>query len=276
MSNQLITKKKVKKALIGATLLAKSPLLWAQTGGNPAGGKNQLGVNQLSLEEVPGPNATVCASRESADTKTGSNQIPNDLSLAINPFNGFSTEVIFTVRDIIAQKKDHFLFLVYSPQLTPENSPEILTPLSKNKLRLVMANMEILAMYDIPAQEMLFQESTRLGQANPAGSSALSFKVNLDILNLPAFMANNDKAYLQAALISKENYQGGRLDTMILSELDTIEFVEIECPSENAYASMDSDGTLTVADYEGNVTKTTQTNSGNSGATLISGKIGGN
>jgi hypothetical protein len=260
------TKKMVKKALIGATVLATSPV-WAKGGGGgDAVGKASLGVTHLSLDESPGQNATVCSTV--SEGKNGSNLTPNDIDIAVDPFKG-TIELVFTVRDLLASNTEYMLILAYSPQLTPEGSPEIPTPKSLHDLRLSMAGLELLAIYQVPKQDMLYQDSTRLGRANPAPHSAFTFTVNLDTGVLPVFMNDKEKAYVQAALLSKEDYDAGRFDAMILSELDSIGFVEYQCPEGNYSAGMDDGGTMTVTDTSGNTTKTTVTASAEAGATTV-------
>ncbi|HAI68562.1 MAG TPA: hypothetical protein DCM38_03890 [Gammaproteobacteria bacterium] len=274
MSNTT-TKKAIKKALIGATVLASAPA-FAKTGGGSTEGKSQLGVNHLSLDLTPGRGVTACASDAQVATKTGSNLTPNDLILAVDPFASTYIEVGFHVRDIIASKDDHVLLLVYSPTTSP--SPQIPTPKSENKLQLDVSALEILAIYNLPKQAMLSQPSTRLGAANPAPHSEVSFSVNLDTSTLPVFMQDNEKAHLQAALLTKSAFEAGQYDRMILSELDTIAFVKMTCPTANpdtnepteyAEVAVDDAGTMTVSDKKGNVTKTTMTGSMSMGATVI-------
>lgn len=267
MSNSTLTKKAVKKALMGAAILATSPA-WAKgDGGVTEGGKNQLGVNHLSLDEIPGRNTILCRSPESVETKSGSNITPNEITVAVNPFDNSYFEIVFHVRDILAHDTDHILFLVYSPKMSP--TPQIPTPSSINKLKLDLSALEILAVYQIPQQNMLAQDPTRIGRANPAPHSEVSFGVNLDTEILPTFMRNNEKAYLQAALLSAKDFGSQKFDNMILSEMDTIEFKEMECPEQNASMGMSDEGTLTVTDSGGDVLKTTVTASSEASATTI-------
>ncbi len=261
MSN--INKKAIaKKALAGAVLLATSPAWGKGTGGGNAAGKSQLGVNNLSLDVAPGHACTVCAEKEDVMMgKSSSNLTPNNLTIAIDPFETSYVELVFTVRDILAKDKDHVLFLVYSPQTSP--SPQMPTPQSENKLGLDMSAMEILAIYNIPAQQMMVNGPTRLGAANPAPHSAVSFSVNLDASILPIFMQDNEKVYLQAAFMTKANFNAGKYDTLILSEMDTLSFVEMTCPENNASVAVGTneadEGTMTVTDYNGDVGKTVTT-----------------
>jgi len=272
-----------KKALTGAVLLATSPA-WGKgpTGGGDTVGKSQLGVNHLSMEIAPGAYASVCADQDALNGKTGSNIMPNTMSVAINPFDTPYVELVFQVRDILAQNKDHVLFLLYSPQKTP--SPSLPTPKSLYKLQLDMSALEILAIYDIPAQQMIPQPPTRIGAANPAPHSTASFGVNLDTTILPTFMRDNEKVYLQAALLKKADFDAQNYSASILSDLDTLSFVEMTCPEKHASVSIGLDpesgriedaagepvdpGTMTVTDTDGNVTKTTMTGSAEANATV--------
>ncbi len=248
-----------KKALAGAVLLATSPAWGKGTGGGASeGGKSQLGVNHLSLDVAPGYACAVCADKQDVEAgKTSSNMTPNNLSIAVDPFESSYIELVFTVRDVLAKSDDHVLFLVYSPQTSP--SPQMPTPNSINKLGLDMSAMEILAIYNIPAQQMIAAGPTRLGTANPAPRSAVSFSVNLDTSVLPTFMEGNEKAHLQAAFMTAENFNAGKYDTLILSEMDTLSFVKMECPENTASVAVADGGTMTVTDYDGNVGKTVST-----------------
>lgn len=277
-----------KKALTGAVLLATSPAWGKGQGGGNAVGKSQLGVNHLSMEIVPGAYCTVCADMPAINGKTGSNIMPNTMSVAVDPFQTRYIELIFQVRDILAQGQDHVLFLLYSPQKSP--SPQIPTPRSLNGLELDMSAMEILAIYNIPAQQMMAQPQTRLGQANPAPHSTASFSVNLDTAILPTFMDNEEKAYLQAVLMKKEDFDIQKYSESILSRLYTLGFVQMTCPENNASISVGVDpetgtsedaageqvdpGTMTVTDTDGNVTKVTATASAEASATVHFG-VGG-
>lgn len=264
--NQL-NAKILKKTIAGAGLLATTPV-WAKSGqGVPEGGKSQSGINTLSLEESPGQNVILCASNDDISTKTGNNITPNDMTVAVNPFDYSYFEVVFTVRDILAKDQDHVLFLVYSPRTSP--SPQIPTPTSLNKLELDMAALEILAIYNIPAQQMMLQGSTRMGAANPAPRSAVSFAVNFDTAVLPTFIRDNEQIHLQAAFMKKSDYDAGAFDRLILSELDTIGFVEMSCPDGDGSIGMDQDGTLTTTSTTGNTTKTQETSSNATSSTSV-------
>ncbi len=255
-----------KKALLGAVALSIKSTAWSAgcqpTGeGNSSGCEGKLGVNYLSLDENPGRNVELCADNDKVDTKTGSNVVPNELSVVIDPFVSTYPEMIFSVSDIIANDEAHILYLVYSPMLSP--SPQIPTPRSKIKFQLDMAAIQFIGIYNVPALPLLPMMSTPVGSANPAPTSRVSFKVNLDKNTIPIMMGSGEETiYLQAALVRKVDYDQQSYSNMILSEVDTITFVK-ECSSEQSSSGMDSNGTLTTVlrddDGNANTSKTTQT-----------------
>ncbi|MFK5971320.1 MAG: hypothetical protein QM487_14545 [Candidatus Marithrix sp.] len=261
-----------KKVLIGATLLATSSA-WGKNGltstnctddngqGISTGCKDQPGVNYLVLDQMPGANTRICADNSDATTKSGASLLPNRLTVAVDPFKDAYIELIFEVSEIIASDEAHVLFLVYSTQLSP--SPQMPTPRSKHKLKLDLAALEILAIYNIPALPLMAQSQTRLGQANPAPTAKISFKVNLDTATLPTFMRNDsDIIFLQAALLKADQYANGDFSGMIMSEVDRIQFVQ-ECSSTASYIEMDDNNKLTTVLRDndgGNMTKTSRMN----------------
>jgi hypothetical protein len=257
-----------KKALVGAALLAASSACWANgdAGDNHLGEENQLGIDHLSLETVPGAYCTLCADQSALDGKTGSNIMPNTMSVAIDPFEARYVELVFLVRDILVQDKDHILLLLYSPKNSP--SPQIPTPISLHELALDVPTLNILATYNIPAHQIIAQPTTRSEHENPAPRSIVSFRINLDSNRLLTFMYNREKIYLQAALLKKTDYNAGRYSSSILSELETLSFVEMTCPPNSIYAAEDRDGTLTVIDIENNPNLTTITESAEVAGTI--------
>jgi hypothetical protein len=52
----------------------------------------------------------------------------------------------------------------------------------------------------------------------------------------------------------KVDFDSGQYDEMIVSELDTLKFVKMECPANYASISMDDNCILTITDSDGNVT----------------------
>jgi hypothetical protein len=237
-------KKTIQNAVASTFLIATSPA-WAKGSGagTSEGGKNQLGVNHLSLDQFPGRNATVCADEAANTGKGGTNVTPNDLTIAVDPFKDNFISVEFVVRDVVAHNQDYILYLVYSPILSP--TPQIPTPKSTNKLGLDRSALEIISVIDIPAQKLLPQGSTRLGAADPRPHSAVSFNFNFDTSTLPGFIRDNSKVYFQAALISKRNFNAGNFSEMILSEVDTIGFVQNNCTTGQQTVGNDDDGGYT-------------------------------
>lgn len=239
------TKKKTIQNAVASTFMIATAPVWAKGGGagTTEGGKNQLGVNHLSLEQSPGRNAVVCADPNANVGKGGTNIMPNDLTIAINPFAKGQIALEFIVRDIINNSQNYILILAYSSQISP--TPQIPTPTSTNKLQLDVNRTEIIAMMDIPAQKLLPQGATRLGAADPTPHSAVSFSINLSKQTLPTFINQNQKAYFQAALVTKADFESRNFEYMILSELDTVGFLENKCPDGSSTISAGEDDGMT-------------------------------
>ena len=241
----------LKKPLLAVALLKTAPVLMGEDGSGIEGGKSQLGVNQLILEETPGGNVTICTRPKETSMLTSKSAsqgqwmfsdflvnptrapqwqwMPSDLIVAVNPINRY-IQIVFSVRNILAPREDQVLLLVYSQKLTP--SPDILTPQSLNEFQLDINTLEVLGLYDIPATTMFAPPSTRIGTANPAPRSIVSFGVNLDTNSLFYYMKNKESIYLQAALLKRSDFDAGNFERMILSEVDVISFVEMECPED--------------------------------------------
>mgnify|MGYP003572134013 FL=1 len=273
MANTTSTRTAVKKALMGATLIATSPAWGKPNGpcnsgeGNAVGCKDQPGVNYLTLDEMPRANVRLCADEANASTKSGGNIMPNNLNVVVDPFNDAFLEMEFTVGDIVANTQPQVMFLVYSPKLSP--TPQLPTPRSQQKLKLDLAAMEIVGIYNVPTLPLLPQMSTRIGAANPAPTSKISFKLNLDTATLPVMMRQNESTvYFQAALLLEDKFKAGNYADMIMSEVDKMTFVQACAPEgtpaeeQPSYIDMDGDGTLTtvLVDEEGGITtKTSET-----------------
>lgn len=232
-----------KQMLAGAALLAVSTNVKSADTGT---GKSQLGVNHLSLNETPGRELAVCTN--GLDKFFGSNIATNNLTIIIEPLSTSSMELVFTVSDVLAEKEDHILFLVYSTSLSP--APQIPTPNSIKKLEIDMTYNEIAAMYNVPKQSMLAQDDTRIGRANPSPASKVSFKVNLSTNKILDLIRNGQSIiYVQAALLSKADFNAGKFDNMILSEADKITFVDIATGcSGNGIKILEKDGQTTISD----------------------------
>jgi len=221
-----------KKALMGAALLATAPTVKADGtgGGSTEGSKSQRGVNHLTLEEAPLENITLCVPGKSMAGLTGDFQyLPDRVAVVIPPFETNYVKLTFVVSHMTAVDYDRVLFLAYSQQLSP--SEQIATPKSINKLELDISSLEIVGIYNVSSFGMEAQPATRIGTGNPAPRAKWEFDINLDTTEIPTIMnSGNDTIYMQAALLRKSDFEAGQFDGMILSELDTIQFVPNECP----------------------------------------------
>jgi len=219
----LLKNKTVKKNILGVILIS-APTLAKGTEGDATDGKGLLGVNQLSLETTPNKEISTCAD------EAINNGMSNDLFIVFKPFDRM--ELTFTVADIISNPKEQTLILAYSKSTSP--SSQLITPRSHNEFMLDLASVEILAIYNIPSQVLKQQPKNLLGQAEPGLRSKVTFSVILDNLLLHKYMNNNPYAHLQAALLPTEDYVQGNFDNMILSEVETLKFVDSDyCQTSN-------------------------------------------
>jgi hypothetical protein len=220
-----------KKALMGAALLATAPIVKAAGtgGGSTEGSKSQRGINHLTLEEAPLENIRLCVPGKSLTGITGNfRYLPDKVAVVVNNWETNHVKMTFVVSHMTAKDYDRKLFLVYSQKRSP--SPQIPTPLSINKLELDINSLEFLGIYNVSAFGMDPQPQTRIGQGNPAARVKWEFDINLDTGTIPTMGSSSDNIiYVQAALIKKEDFEKNKLDGMILSELDIIQFVE-KCP----------------------------------------------
>lgn len=251
-----------KQAALGATLLAISSAALAKGGDTTMGssaGKSQIGVNHLSLEEMPGKYATVCTnsmnSTGEVSSKSGSNMTANDLTVQINT-KVTAMEMVFSVSDVIANDQDQVLLLVYSTGLSP--TPQIPTDMSEIKLGIDTTRAEIASIYNIPSQKMLAQPNTRIGQSRADAHSKVSFTVNLTRNQLQDLVnTGRSTMYAQAALVRRVDFDAGNYQNMILSEVDKITFTDTTCTSVKGGTTMVNDGSsLTITDSTGTVGKT--------------------
>jgi len=224
-----------KKALMGAALLATAPTIKAQGtgGGSTEGSKSQRGINHLTLEEAPLENITLCVPVNESKTKSITKDFEffpnNKVAVVINNWETSFVKMTFIVSHMTAMPYDRLLFLAYSQDLSP--SPQIPTPKSINKMELNLDNAEIVGIYDVNSFGMKAQPETRIGTGNPAPRIKWEFDINLDTTIIPTMVrgSNDNVIYMQAALIKKSDFEEGKFDGMILSEVDTIQFVP-ECP----------------------------------------------
>jgi len=225
-----------KKPLIGATLLATASTAAkaGDGGGVSEGGKSQLGVNHLTLEELPSENIKICLPEGMSKTAENGNFhfMPDSISVVIPPHETNTVKLGFVVSHMVSHEEDHVLILIYSQQKTP--SPQIPTPKSLNKLELDLSSVQLVGLYNIPALNQEPQGETPIGQASPAPRSKMEFDVNLNTLSIPNLMRDGvNEIYLQAALLKKSDFASGQFDMMILSEVDTIRFEQNACPEDH-------------------------------------------
>ena len=224
-----------KKNLMGAAALLAAPTVKAADPcfsgqGVAAGCKSQRGTNHLTLEEAPLENIILCVPGKSATGLTGDFRfLPDKLAVVIPPFDKNFVKMTFVVSHMTSSDDERVLFLVYSPKTSP--SPPIDTPRSLEKLQLDLSAMEIVGFYQVPPFGMEPQTSTRIGVGNPAARVKWEFDINLDTSVIPTMMNSGESIiYVQAALMKRSDYDAGKFGEMILSEMDTIEFVPNECP----------------------------------------------
>jgi hypothetical protein len=229
---------KKQKLLIGATLLAIAPTVKGQ--GSTEGSKSQRGVNHLTLEEAPFENVTLCIPAKSQTSLTEDFRfLPNKVAVVVPPFETNFVKMTFIVSHVNAGDDDQVLLLAYSQKLLP--SPPQLTPKSLNKLLLDLDTVEILGIYDVRAFGREQQPETRVGMGNPSPRIKWEFDINLDTTKIPTMMnSGNDTIYVQAALLKRAHWEAGRLDNMILSEVDTITFIPYECPETMVFEEGES------------------------------------
>ncbi len=258
---------KHKKALMGAALLATAPAVKASGGGSTEGSKSQRGINHLTLEEAPLENITICVPGKSATGMTGDFRfLPNKVAVVIAPFKTGHVKMTFVVSHMTASDIKRKLVLAYSTQLLP--SPAIPTPKSINKLELDLDHLEIVGIYNVSDFGMEIQEPTRIGAANPAPRVKWEFDINLTTSEVPTMMiSGDDTIYVQAALLPNDDWESGRFDNMILSEVDTIQFLENECPD-----TIDGERVSEFNLDEQGVNKSGDESNGGSGTTNGGGK----
>ncbi|HDN25697.1 MAG TPA: hypothetical protein ENG03_01105 [Thioploca sp.] len=232
MSNIKLTNK---KNIMGAALLATAPTVKAADPclsgqGVATGCKSQRGINHLTLEEAPLENIILCVPGKSTAGLTGDFRfLPDKLAVVIPPFEKNFVKMTFIVSHMTSSDDKRILFLLYSPKTSP--SPQINTPRSLEKLGLDLSAAEIVGVYDVPPFGMEKQTSTRIGVGNPAARVKWEFDINLDTSEIPTMMnSGKDTIYVQAGLIKRSDFEKQNFDGMILSEMDTIQFVPNKCP----------------------------------------------
>ncbi|HAI67937.1 MAG TPA: hypothetical protein DCM38_00700, partial [Gammaproteobacteria bacterium] len=92
--------------------------------------------------------------------------------------------------------------------------------------------------------------------------------INLTTSEVPTMMiSGDDTIYVQAALLPNDDWESGRFDNMILSEVDTIQFLENECPD-----TIDGERVSEFNLDEQGVNKSGDESNGGSGTTNGGGK----
>jgi len=225
----------IKKPLMSAAFLASASTAKASDGGGVTeGGKSQLGVNHLTLEEIPSENIKICVPEEMSKI-AGNGEfhfMPDSVSVVIPPFETNTVKMSFVVSQMVSHEEDHVLILVYSQQKSP--SPQIATPLSRKKFELDLNTLEVVGVYNIPALNVEAQNPTRVGLSNPTPRSKVEFDLNLNTSSISTLMsAGVNDIYLQAALLRQSDYASGIFENMILSEVDTLHFEANECPEDH-------------------------------------------
>jgi hypothetical protein len=192
------------------------------------GSRPVLGVNALRLEEALGRNITIC-SPENVMSVGDIHFIPDNSTFVVDPFSDTTIELNFWVSDVLPDDIDRVLVLGSSHKRAL--SPQLPTPSSLNKFELDLRGLEILAVYNIPAQPLLAQEPTRIGFASSQQTSKQVIKVKIDTSIIPVMIHNKEIIYVQAWLMPRSDFEksGGLWDTMILSEVDTIRFAMLRC-----------------------------------------------
>jgi len=142
-----MTYAKMQKTTLFSFLILVSQLVWAQS---PIFG-NKLGIDYLTLEEVPAQNVTVCIPDERRFT-------PDELSIAVDPFTSGQIRMSFTISEMTATDEDRIVFLVYSTSPSPQ-----LPSHGSNVLGIDLPTSEILGFYRVPALLLEKQNPTEVG-----------------------------------------------------------------------------------------------------------------
>ncbi len=244
-----ITKSRaLRSSVLGITALATNAV-WGKGGTNIEDG---LGVGFLTLEEIPGQNVAVCLQQSNTGKSSNNSNnynddkggvLPDALSIVVDPFEGNTIKMLFTISEMIASDENRVLVLIYSTKSSP--TPQMRSHLSSPPLGLDLEEMQIMGFYNIPAIQLEPQESTELGIANPRPTSVVTVNFNFDTSKLvEKINAGNNTIYVQAAMIKASDFENNDFDNMILSEMDTLQFVK-ECPTNVRVYKADNNGYVT-------------------------------
>ncbi|MHB9116954.1 MAG: hypothetical protein ACYC2R_01590 [Burkholderiales bacterium] len=260
--------KKLAPATLGVGLLVAAQAAFGKGGGSTAGGtgKGSLGVNTLSLDELPTTNAQVCYAP--AQQISSSQVVPNEITVAVA--NTSSTvQMTFSVGDVLPSSKDNTLFLAYSDAKT--TTPAFATPSSSNSFALA-GGLQLLAVYSIPALADVAQPQVSIGQASSKPRAKMVFEVNLSPAKIAQLISSSkNKIYFQAGIVPSADLAANRFDSMILSEVDTVTFAAT-CPTGNTSVTANGSGGKSVSTSGGTSLGKSSTGSKTSSSTSTGSK----
>jgi len=249
--------KTLKTTVLTATALAAGSV-WGKTPISVDGSDGpRLGRDYLALDEVATQDVITCLPPKENAGEEFTGIGPDQMWIVVDAVQSAKAKISFVVSDMVATDEDQILFLAASSNFL--SGPAIQTDRNFDglpTLNLDMADLQILGTYQLrplPIQASL--QETDLGKADLKLASKVTISVNLDQDLLTAQLRQGrDTFYIQAAMISATDLAEDRLNKMILSEMDTLVFVDRECPVEETKASFE-------ANESGTVTKTPSQNS---------------
>lgn len=258
----------VRQAAIGVGILISSKSVSAQSKTGSSTSSAVVGIDRLVLDEQPKSNVTLCYSGSS---KSSTIATTTD-TLSIAPQAGATdVQVDFSVASIQPNTagKPMVLFLAYST--TKETTPQIA---SKNTSYpfLLGGGLQILAAYNLQPMTVQAQGTTTIGSALSEPSAKLTFTVKLDLNQVNTLIASSaNRLYFQAGLMTQEGLSAGDFSTLILSEVDTIEF-NTSCTGTSTAQSTSSGKTMSsgstcVVSSSGSKTSGSTTSSSTKSAT---------
>jgi len=237
--------KTLKTSVLGVTALAASSA-WGKTPAGLTGGG--LGIDYLSLDEIPTQHVTTCEPpKNEAERKESFTGLFSDkLWIAVDLSERRTHRVSFIVSEMVATDEDRVLFLVYSTRTSP--SPFYFTTDDGPELGLEMTEMEVLGMYNIPALIRGQAPENKVGLAVPTPASKMTVHFNFDARKIEDMIRlDKETIHVQAALIKVSDLESEKFENMILSEMDSLTFVPNECPPETVYSyEADGYGQITV------------------------------
>jgi hypothetical protein len=244
--------KKLSAKMLGGKLLIAAPVALA-------GGKSTMGTSRLTLDEFPRTNASVCY--DVNQQINNAQAVPDNLTVAI-PASATSVKMAFTVGDVVANGKNQMLFLIYSnTRIT--TSATISSSVSDYQVGVPLdSTLGVLGVYNLPAISSQPQSASAIGTADPAVKSKLVFDVTLDPAKIAALKASGkNQLFFQAGLINEADYKANNYSGMLLSEVDTISFIQGACPAGNANITASNTGgkTVTSANNTANLSKSSAT-----------------